>query len=115
MEWWQTLIQLAVAGGAGSLLTTAVTSFSERRTVNAEASKTGADAASILTDTALKAAEKAIAEVERQASSLRAELRETRAEMRALRGHMGTLETLLRSSGIPVPEFVWPPRNGVAG
>ncbi len=114
MEWWQTLIQLAVAGGAGSLLTTAVTSYSQRRKVSAEASKAGADAASILTDTAMKAAEKAIAEVERQATSLRKDLRETRDEMRAMRRHMGTLETLLRTSGVPVPEFVWPPqRNGV--
>lgn len=115
MQWWQTLIQLAVAGGAGSLLTTAVTSFSQRRKVSAEASRAGADAVSILTDTAMKAAEKAIAEVERQAESLRVDLRETRDELRALRGHLVTLETLLRTTGVPVPEFAWPPRrNGVS-
>lgn len=115
MTWWQTLIQLAVAGGAGSLLTTAVTSFSQRRKVSAEASKAGADAASILTDTALKAATTSIENLEQQAEKLTKQLERTTEELQAVRRHMGVLEGLLRQQGVPVPELVWPPpRNGIA-
>lgn len=113
MTWWVTLVQLAVAGGAGGLLTNVIRSLSERRKVSAEATKTGADAQAILTDTALKAATRSIENLEKHAEKLSAQLERTTDELRALRGHMDVVEQLLRQHQIPAPEFVWPRRNGV--
>lgn len=108
MTLWATLLQLAVAGSAGGLLTNVVRSLSERRKVSAEATKTGADAQAILTDTALKAATRSIESLERR-------LEQTTTELQAVRHHMGVLEVLLRQRGVPVPDMAWPPqRNGVA-
>jgi SpoVK/Ycf46/Vps4 family AAA+-type ATPase len=115
---------LQICAGLGGLTFVGgiITALAMWRRTKAEVTKSGADAHAVLTETAMRAAEKAIAKVEERAEKLGEqldrtsdELEKTRGELQAVRRHMGVLEMLLRERGLPVPEFLWPPRrNGVS-
>lgn len=110
MTWF---LQVGAALGGLTFVSGVITAFALWRKSKAEAKKTGADAASVLTDTALKAATSAIKNMEERAQKLGEQLEKTQDELQAVRRHMGRLEMLLRERGVPVPDFVFPPRNGV--
>jgi uncharacterized membrane protein len=100
---------LSILGGC-SFIGTGIVAVSQRRKVRA-------DAASVLTDSAMKvltSVEQRAEKLGRQLEATREKLDETQDEMRAMRRHMGVLEDLLRSRGVPIPEFRWPQRNGIA-
>jgi uncharacterized membrane protein len=100
---------LSVLGGC-SFIGTGIVAVSQRRKVRA-------DAASVLTDSAMKvltSVEQRAEKLGRQLEATREKLDETQDEMRAMRRHMGVLEDLLRARGVPIPEFRWPQRNGIA-
>ena len=114
-------LQIGAALGGLSFLGTLIGALAMWRKTKAEAKKIGVDAATVLTDTALKAATEAIEHVEQQAAKLGAQLERTQGELELTRDklhavlrHMRVLEDLLRASGVSVPDFVYPPRNGVA-
>lgn len=106
------ILQIGAALGGLTFVGAIITALAMWRKSKAEANKTGADAASVLTDTALKAATSAIKNMEERAQKLGEQLEKTQDELQAVRRHMGVLEMLLRQRGVPVPEFVFPPRNG---
>jgi len=86
-----------------SLLGTLMFAWFQRKKVRAEVDRIGADASKVITE----AATDAVSLVSEQLKVLRGELVEARSEVAALRRHMEVLEALLRSNGVPAPEFIW--------
>lgn len=110
-----TLVAILAGLGGLSFVGTAINAYAQRRKIKAEEHKTGVDATAILTETAtelLVPLRAELRETRKEFADTRAELVETRAEVSALRGQLTVVEGLLRTNGIPIPEFVWPPVVG---
>lgn len=108
MNWAFGIQVLSVLGGvvsAGGI----VTALSLRKKVRAEAKKTGADTAEVLAGVGADLVTEVRADMRELKAEHRQEMREMQAEVRALRRHVGVLEGLLRTNGVTIPEFAWPP------